>query len=859
MLLFIVATGASAQSSGTRGLTCPDPDKRPRVDTYGDALPEGAIARLGTVRLRHGYLHSGLVFAGDGKSIIASDYYSGVHVWDLAEGREVRQFCDSDYYCHGLAISPDGRTLAVAVGNLSVRLFDPTTGVELGALPKDRDRLNSMAFSNDSKLLATASGTGPVRVYDVANRELAHRVQFSDYIGSVHFSPDGKIVVASAKKGVSLREVATGKEVARLNADSDQPLYAVVARDRGIIAVWGYGDASVRLFDANGEKELRRFYPDDGPAKKSPDAWGWGIRISASLSADGKTLAIAREAGRVDLWDAESGKKVHSLLADAANRASQLVFSPDGAMLATTGSDNWGGDNTVRVWDVPTGKELHRRDGHGSPISSISMPPNSNTVATAGRDGAVHLWDASSGKHLIRLDGHRGKVPAVSYSTDGQRLVAWGSYGSEGALRVWNSSGQLIRQLDLDGVSAFWEAVSDDGKTAAAVNKSQVRFYDLTTGKVIREVPDGELRPIALSPAGDKMVGLYASLIDIADGRTLLKIPGARAGSNMVRFSDDGRTLVAAAIPQRTEKLYMTDPPAEEVAVVDPIAGRELRRFGKLGEKLHAIHAVALSRDGKMVAAVRNAEEKPAEQVITLWETETGRERGHFVGHRGQVHALAISADGRYVVSGGQDTAALVWDATRPRTHDTSVRRATTTPDLAARFNDLAGEHAELAYAAMCAFINSPKEAIAFLAEQRSLFDATDVEKIRHWIQNLDSARYAERERASQELALVLDESEEHLKKARATTPSAEARRRMDLLLEAKGTGFTGKKLQTFRVIEILERIGSPNTGAPAPASTRSAALALLKKFAAGPPEARMTREAAVVAERVAHQADRKR
>jgi len=93
--------------------------------------------------MQHGHLLSGLAFSGDGKSIIAPDFYSGVHVWDAAEGKEIRRFCESDYFCHGLAISPDGRTLAVALGNLTVVLYDPSSGREIGSLPKARDRLRA--------------------------------------------------------------------------------------------------------------------------------------------------------------------------------------------------------------------------------------------------------------------------------------------------------------------------------------------------------------------------------------------------------------------------------------------------------------------------------------------------------------------------------------------------------------------------------------------------------------------------------------------------------------------------------------------------------------------------------------------
>jgi WD40 repeat protein len=828
---------------------CPK-NKVPLLDLHGDPLPEGAVARLGTARMRHGYLLSGLAFSGDGKSIIASDFYSGVHVWDATEGREVRRFFESVYYCNCLALAPDGRTLAVAFGDGSVRLCDPSSGRETGTLPADRYRLDSMAFSNDGSLLAMAGGGNLVRIYDAASRQLAHRAAFPDYVGHIAFSSDGKVLAGGTKKGISLWDLAQVREVVRLKnePDSQDSLYATFAANGGPLAVWGYGDASVRLFDANGVKEIRRFNPDVAAITKAVDSWGWANNIAVSFSPNGKILAVAREAGRIDLWDVESGKKLPTLACDSFQRASFLAFSPDGKQLASAGSDNWGGDNTVRLWDVTQGKEIRPVAGHGSPISSVAISPDGNTVASAGRDGAIHLWERSSGKHLLRLDGHGNRRTQVVFSGDGRRLISWGSYGVDGVLRIWDSkTWQAVSRLELQGPDAFWETVSDDGKIAISLElkKSSVRFHDLTSGKVTQETENGFYRPIALSPTGDKLVGLDGKLMTVADRKELLHIRGAYASNSTVRFSADGRVLIAAAIPARSLKFDISDPPAEEVAVVDPIAGKELRRFGKTDEKRLAIDAVALSRDGKTVVTVRTSGKNADEQLITLWEVETGRERGHFLGHRGHAHGVAISADGRFVVSGGQDTSALVWDVTRPRTWDSSIRCESTAADLAARFKDLAGENAEHAYASAWAFVNTPKEAVLFLGVQNSLFAATDIGKIQRWIEDLDSNKFAERERASQELGLILDEAEGHLKKALLGNPSAEARHRIDLLLQAKTSGFSGKKLQRFRVIEILERIvGSGAGAAPGPDPTRLAAVTLLKKFAAGPPEARMTAEA---------------
>src|SRR5262249_49801247 len=146
---------------------------------------------------------------------------------------------------------------------------------------------------------------------------------------------------------------------------------------------------------------------------------------------------------------------------------------------------------------------------------------------------------------------------------------------------------------------------------------------------------------------------------------------------------------------------------------------------------------------------------------------------------------------------------------------------------------------------------------VSFLGGRSSLFARTDVQRIQRWIQDLDSSKFVERERAFQELELILDEAEPHLKKALQGKPPLEVKRRIDRLLQERSMGTTGRELQRVRVVEVLEHIATPGAdAAPGADATRLAAIAVLKQFAAGAPEARPTQEAKASLERLARRAD---
>jgi hypothetical protein len=162
---------------------------------------------------------SAVAFAPDGKTLAWGEQ-KGIHFWDVATTREVRQIAVEHWVNH-LAFSPDGKTVMGVYGN-TIRRWDVSTGRELGQGFGHLDEVTFVGFAADGKTLVSASREDyTVRFWDLATSEQRQIVQgssphFDTYpqFNHVLLRPDGRGVIAEAGlKGFALWDVATGQEL----------------------------------------------------------------------------------------------------------------------------------------------------------------------------------------------------------------------------------------------------------------------------------------------------------------------------------------------------------------------------------------------------------------------------------------------------------------------------------------------------------------------------------------------------------------------------------------------------------------------------------------------------------------------
>ena len=215
---------------------------------------------------------------------------------------------------------------------------------------------------------------------------------------------------------------------------------------------------------------------------------------------------------------------LHQRMSITANAViSSVAFSPDGAHVLIGSAEN-----TARLWDAVTGKELRAFKGHTGSVQSVAFSQDGASVLTGASDATARLWDAATGKELRAFKGHGGGVMSVAFSPDGARVLT----GSDDA-RLWDvTSGEQIRvfRVPLETVSSV--AFSPDGKGVLTANGKAARLWDVATGKQIQTFKghEDDIRSVAFSPDGARVLTASfdktARLWDASTGKQIRAFQG---------------------------------------------------------------------------------------------------------------------------------------------------------------------------------------------------------------------------------------------------------------------------------------------------------------------------------------------
>ena len=309
-----------------------------------------------------------------------------------------------------------------------------------------------------------------------------------------------------------------------------------------------------------------------------------------------------------NLFDASTPHDIIAILEGHTHQVQSVVFSPDGTLLAS-GS----GDDTVKLWNVATKRNIATLSGHSGSVTSVSFSPDGTLLVSGARDATVRLWDVAAQANIVPLSEHRYGVNAVSFSPDGT-VLAFGS--SDGAVRLWDVAAQA-NIATLSGHSGSVTSVSFS--------------------------PDGTL---LASGSSDDTVRLW----DVAAQANIATLSGHSGNVTSVSFSPDG-TVLASGSSDDTVRLWDVAAQANIVTL-----------SGHSGN----VTSVSFSPDGTLLASGSR------DKTVKLWNVVLGRTIVTLWRHQDVVSSVSFSPDGTLLASGSWDKTVKLWNVeklTQPRPH----------------------------------------------------------------------------------------------------------------------------------------------------------------------------------------------
>ncbi|MEH2346540.1 MAG: serine/threonine-protein kinase [Nostoc sp.] len=298
-----------------------------------------------------------------------------------------------------------------------------------------------------------------------------------------------------------------------------------------------------------------------------------------AISPDGQLIASGSNDHTIKLWQLATGKLVRQMGRWSSCHSSMVhsvAFSPISPKLSYQGesgkaaritdhnlgilaSGSW--DNTIKFWDVNTGKEIRTLIGHTNWVNSVAFSPDGKLLASGSADCTIKLWQVNTGIEIQTLTGHSDSVSSIAYSprtattsnSQDRQLVASGS--NDYTIKLWQVyTGRNI--YTFTGHSFFINCIafSHDGETiASGSGDNTIKLWHVNTGREIRtlighsdsvwSIAFSQDRQFIASGSWDNTIKLW----HLHSGREISTLTGHSSYVRCVVFSPDGQTLVSGS------------------------------------------------------------------------------------------------------------------------------------------------------------------------------------------------------------------------------------------------------------------------------------------------------------------------
>ena len=481
-------------------------------------------------------------------------------------------------------------------------------------------------------------------------------------VNAVVVSPDGQQIVSGSDDfTLKVWDLQTGREVRTLIGHTDK-VNAVVITPDGQQVVSGSDDFTLKVWDLPTGRELRTLICH----------MSWINTVV--VTSDGQQVVSGSHDRTLKVWDLETGRELFNLKGHKDGVNTVAVTSD--RQWAVSGSR----DTTLKVWDLQAGRELLTLTSRINQVNAVAVTPDGRWIVSGSDDFTLKVWDLETNWEPQTLTGHTSGVTAMTVSLDGSRMIS----GSEdGTLKVWNMqmcTELFILQGHTNRVNTL--ALTPDGRwvisgandsnstlrllTATKLSESQwkrvmhnnysnLKVWDLETRRELFNLKGhmGGVSAITIIP------NYHGHLLAVcASTRPTLRVWEPKTHRRWYTLRINTRRINAIATVMPTEQELNG-----QILTVIASADGTLRVWPLMTDQVFIMKGhtdqvsdVAVTADGRWAVS------GSFDHTLKLWDLIGGTEKRTFTGHTKEINAVAVTANGRFAISASSDNTLKVWD-----------------------------------------------------------------------------------------------------------------------------------------------------------------------------------------------------
>ncbi len=657
----------------------------PAVDLYGDEIPYGATARLGTTRFRRNgdSWQSNLAFTKNSQQLVWLTESGISLVWDVKTGQSQPS---SIYTTEGVSnvsageVSLDGSRLASVIverqadGSRRARLqIVDTESLQVLAttdnISQSDGTWGDVSLSHDNNFVALGSERGRLMVLDAKTLRSIIDIPLSDQPVQLHdiaLSPDGQTLVVATQRELYAWDWNKSGSPKQMPSLSRMGFVGYLPDGRLLVGSEGesYGTYQIDIWDADRQAVQRQF--------ETPEE-GCHLIGKTTISRDGRYLISAidvdegtpRWTNYIFVWDVETGKIVHRFHGGQP-AFSGVAISPDQKRIAS--SANY----MIAVWDLETGAAVGKiEDAHTDHVDRVKFTPDSKHVVTAAMDGTCRVWDAATGEQQFVLT-HEHWVRGMDVSSDGKWIA---TSALNDTVCLWNrATGEKVYHWQGNGRHGGRREVgfSDDSQRVIswADDTPYLRVWDVQTGRLLTEAKIGP-QPGGFPPPDEHCIIAPSGLL-VARFRTGVELLDSSTGEVVSRINNTESPFEDGWFSPDSNRILLTHyhPTEENPRRRASFEGQYEYVMHDLDDNSTVWNFIVDGRRGQLIYS-------PTGQIVavTAWQADveiihflnakTGETLGEVTinGRLGYINPgrMAFSPDGKLFSAALMDTTALVW------------------------------------------------------------------------------------------------------------------------------------------------------------------------------------------------------